>query len=146
VVKFVHRGPYGEISKSMDRLMNVVLDAGLIPGGAAYGTDLNDPNEVAPKDLRTELAVRVAKLKEGSPALPSGYVFTTQPAMRVAYAYHRGDHAGQGEAHQRLQAWLAEQGLQPAGPPRAIWFHDPAVTVTEDLVTEVQIPILESPK
>jgi hypothetical protein len=67
----------------------------------------------------------------------------TEPARRVAYAYHRGDHAAEGEAHQRLHAWMAEQGLEPAGPPRAIWFHDPEVTVTEDLVTEIQIPLAE---
>ena len=141
VVKCEHRGPYAGVGKSIDRMMDVVLTAGLIPVGAASGTYLNDPSTTPPQDLRTELAVRVAKLKEGDPALPSGYVFTTQPAMRVAYAYHRGDYAGEAEAHQRLSQWMAKQGLQPAGPPRAVWFHDPEVTVTDDLVTEVQIPV-----
>jgi hypothetical protein len=61
--------------------------------------------------------------------------------MRVAYAYHRGDHMEEAEAHERLRAWMAEQGLQAAGPPRAIWFHDPEVTVADDLITEVQIPV-----
>jgi effector-binding domain-containing protein len=143
VVKFVHRGPYSEMAKSINGLEHAVQDAGLVQVGAVYATYLSDPN-VAAKDLRTELAVRVAKVKESEPTLPSGYVFTAQPAMPVAYAYHRGDHREEGEAHQRLHAWLAEQGLQPVGPPRAIWFHDPKVTVTEDLVTEVQIPIVSS--
>lgn len=144
VVKFVHRGPYSDVGKSLDRAMDTILSAGLIPIGAPSGTYLNDPNATAPHDLRTEFAVRVAKLKEGDPALPSGYVFVTQPAMHVAYAYHRGNYASEGEAHQRLHAWMATQKLQPAGLPRAIWFHDPKVTVTEDLVTEVQIPISPS--
>jgi effector-binding domain-containing protein len=144
VVTYVHPGPYSEMSKSIDRLENVVLAAGLIPVEAVTGTYHSDPNTTAPQDLRTEIAIRVAKLKEGDPTLPSGFVFTRQPAMRVAYAYHRGDHAGEGEAHQRLLSWLDEQGLQPTGPPRAIWFHDPKVTVNEDLVTEVQIPIVST--
>jgi effector-binding domain-containing protein len=145
LVKFVNRGPYTEMTKSIDRMMHVVLEAGLVEVGSVYGTYLNDPNDVDPSDLLTEIAVRVAKVKEGEPTLPSGYAFTTLPAMRVACAYHRGDYASEGEAHQRLQVWMTEQGLHPAGPPRAVWFHDPKVTVTEDLVTEVQFPILESP-
>jgi effector-binding domain-containing protein len=144
VVKFEHRGPYSEMSKSIYGMEHAVQGAGLIQVGAPWATYLNEPDKVAPKDLRTELAVRVAKVKEGEPALPAGYVFTTQPAMRVAYAYHRGDHREEGDAHERLHAWMAQQRLQPIGPPRAIWYHDPAVTVTDDLVTEVQIPITAS--
>jgi effector-binding domain-containing protein len=144
VVKFVHRGPYSEMFKSIYAMEDVVLNAGLIQVGAPWGTYLNGPDEVAPKDLRTEIAIRVSKVMEGEPKLPSGYVFTRKPAMRVAYAYHRGDHSGEGEAHQRLQASLAQQGLQPAGPPRVVWFHDPKVTITENLVTEVQIPIFST--
>jgi len=141
VVKYEHRGPYSDVGKSLERAMDVILDSGLVPIGAASGTYLDDPSTTAAQDLRTELAVRVAKVKEGDPALPSGYVFTTQPAMRVAYAYHRGDHNQEGEAHQRLRAWMAKQGLPPAGPPRAIWYHDPELAVTDDLVTELQIPV-----
>jgi effector-binding domain-containing protein len=144
VVKYEHRGPYSEFSKSIGRLFEVVLEAGLSPAGAVSASYLNDPSNTEDQDLRTELAVRVAKLQPGEPVLPSGFVFAKQPAMRVAYAYHRGDHAAEGEAHGRLRAGMAEQGLEPAGPPRAMWFHDPSVTVTEDLITEVQIPITSS--
>jgi effector-binding domain-containing protein len=125
VVKLVHRGPYSEFSKSIGQLFEVVLEAGLSPIGAVSATYLNDPSNTEDEELRTELAVRVAKLKPGKPELPSGFVFAKKPAMRVAYAYHRGDHAAEGEAHGRLRAWMAEQGLEPAGPPRAMWFHDP---------------------
>jgi effector-binding domain-containing protein len=145
IVKFEHRGPYSEMSKSLAPGMDAILAAGLVPIGAASGTYLADPHAVAPQDLRTEIAVRVAKVKEGEPALPARYVLTTQPAMRVAYAYHRGDYSREAETHERLRTWMAEQGQQAAGPPRAIWFHDPNVTVTEDLITEVQIPISTSP-
>jgi DNA gyrase inhibitor GyrI len=141
VVKFEHHGPYTDVGKSLEPAMNVVMAAGLVPLEAVSCTYLTDPATVAPRDIRAELAIRVAPLKEGTPVLPSGYEFTTQPAARVAYAYHRGDHAGEGEAHERLRAWMKAHDLHPAGPPRAIWFHDPEVTVADDLATEVQIPI-----
>ena len=82
VVKFEHRGPYSDFNKSIDRMMDVILAAGLIPIGAVSGTYLNDPHAVAPADLRVELDARVAKLKEGDLALPNGYTFTTRPAAR----------------------------------------------------------------
>ena len=145
VVKFEHRGPYTDVGKSLEPAMDAIMASGLVPLEAVSCTYLSDPNSVAPQDIRAELAVRVAKLKEGDPELPSGYVYTTQPAMRVAYAYHRGDYNQEGEAHERLRTWMTQQGLQPIGPPRAIWYHDPEVTVTEDLFTEVQIPITSSP-
>lgn len=141
VVKFEYRGPYSEIGKALGPGMDVILASGLVPLEAVSGTYLDDPATTAPQDLRTEIAVRVAKIKEGEPELPSGYVLTTQPARRVAYAYHRGDYVGEAEAHQRLRAWMADQGLQAAGPPCGIWFHDPELTATEDLITEVQIPV-----
>jgi effector-binding domain-containing protein len=144
VVKCEHRGPYSEFAQTIESAMDAIMASGLVPLEAVSATYLSDPKSVAAQDIRAELAVRVGKVKEGDPVLPSGYVFTTQPAMRVAYAYHRGDHREEGEAHERLRAWLVGQGLQPIGPPRAIWYHDPAVTATDDLVTEVQIPISSS--
>lgn len=141
VVKYEHRGPYGEIGKSLGPMLDVIMDAGLVPVGAASGTRLSDPGDTAPEDLRTVLSVRVANVKKGEPELPAGYEFVTQPAMRVAYAYHRGDYANEDEAYGRLRAWMAQQGLKPAGPTRTIWLHDRELTVTDDLVMEVQIPI-----
>jgi len=141
VVTFEHRGPYAGIGPALGRAMDAILAVGLVPVGAASGTYLNDPNAVAPQDVRTVIAVRVANLTEAEPVLPGEYEFTTQPAMRVAYAYHRGDYSDEGKAHGRLRAWMVAKGLQPTGPPRTIWYHDPEVTVTDDLISEVQIPI-----
>ena len=143
IVKFEHRGAYCDIGTSLGPMMDVIMSSGLVPVGAASGTYLSDP--AATGEPRTELAVRVAKVKEGEPSLPGGYVFTTHPARRVAYAYHRGDHQQEGEAHDRLNSWIASKGLKASGPPRAIWYHDPEVTVEEDLITEVQIPVGNRP-
>jgi effector-binding domain-containing protein len=139
VVLFEHRGPRTNIGKSLAPMMDVIMASGLVPVGAASGAYLNDV--AAPNDERTELAVRVAKVQEGEPTLPAGYQFATRPAMRVAYAYHRGDYKQEGEAHARLRAWITSEGLSAAGPPRVIWFHDPEVAVVGDMISEIQIPV-----
>jgi DNA gyrase inhibitor GyrI len=145
VVQFEHRGPFEDIGKSLAAAMDVILAAGLVPIGAASGAYLTDPKSTAPQDLRADLAVRVANLRAEAPSLPAGYSLTTLPARRVAYAYHRGSYTGETEAHERLRTWMAQQGLLPAGPPRVIWFHDPEVTVEDDLVTEIQVPLQDAP-
>jgi effector-binding domain-containing protein len=144
VVKCDYRGPYDRISESIDRMMDAIMAAGLVPVGVASGAYLDALNATPSEELRMEIAVRVAKVKEVEPDLPSAYVFTTQPATRVAYAYHRGNIARAAEAHGRLREWMNSQRLEPAGPPRAVWFHDPEVTVVDDLITEVQIPVRDA--
>jgi effector-binding domain-containing protein len=145
VVRFEHRGPFEDIGESLASAMDVILAAGLVPIGAASGVYLSDPESTAPDDRRTELTVRVANLRAEAPSLPAGYSLTTLPARRVAYTYHRGAYTGEAEVHERLRAWLAQQGVHPAGSPRAIWFHDPEVTVEDDLVTEIQVPLQGAP-
>jgi DNA gyrase inhibitor GyrI len=140
VVTLRHVGAYEEMSASMDRLMEGVFAAGLMPMGGVHGTYHDDPRSVPPDELRTDLSVPVMIMGE-TPELPEGFSVQQWPETKVAYTYHLGEPAGEGEAHARLWQWMAETGGVPAGPPRAIWFHDPEITVPEDQVTEVQVPI-----
>lgn len=139
VVTREHRGPVSEIGDSITRLMNGLLDAGLMSMGPVHCTYFGVPD---PKtgELEAELAAPVTVTGE-APELPEGLALESWDEMEVAYAYHLGDHAGEGQAHQRLSSWMRREDHTAAGPPRALWFHDPAVTVTEDLVTEVQVPV-----
>ena len=42
-----------------------------------------------------------------------------------------------------IQAWIEENGHEVVGPPRCVYFHNPEFTVQEDMVAEVQIPIMK---
>ena len=56
----------------------------------------------------------------------------------------RGPHgANEGESIGQVMAWLGRQEMNPAGPPRVLYLHNPAMTVPEDQVSEVQIPVAE---
>lgn len=140
VVTLQHVGPYEEIPESMDRLMDSLFAAGLMPMGGVHGTYHDDPRSVPPDKLHTDLSVPVMIMGE-TPDLPESFTVQQWPETKVAYTYHLGEPAGEGEAHARLWQWMAETGGVPSGPPRAIWFHDPEITVPEDQVTEVQVPV-----
>lgn len=140
VVSLTHVGAYDAIGPAIDRLMDELMEAGLMPMGPVAGTYLNDPSKVAADELETRLSVPVMIAGE-PPALSEGLSIEQWPETQVAFAWHRGDFAGEGEAHARLMAWMTESKKKPAGPPRALWYHDPEITVAEDLITEVQVPV-----
>jgi len=140
VVWLTHVGPYDAIGPAIDRLLDGVMQAGLMPMGPVCGTYLNDPGTVAADRLETRLSVPVMVTGE-PPALAEGLTFEQRPETRVAFAWHRGEFAGEGEAHARLMAWVANEKKKPAGPPRSLWYHDPEITVAEDMITEVQVPL-----
>jgi effector-binding domain-containing protein len=140
VVTLRHTGSYQGIGETLARLEAGVGQAGLMAAGRPWGTYHNIPGQVPEEELVTDLSLPVMPAGE-PPELPEGFRYETLPALEVAFAYHRGDHRGEGEAHGRVMAWLHENRKIPAGPPRAVWFHEPETTVTEDLITEVQYPV-----
>jgi len=64
-----------------------------------------------------------------------------RPAQRVARLLHHGPYEEEGPSLAALYAFVAEQGLEPAGPHTETYFNDPATTAPADLRTELRVPI-----
>lgn len=62
-------------------------------------------------------------------------------AQPYVYVEHRGDVRRIGLALQRLFTLAAEAGLEPAGPPFALFYDDPAATAVEELVARACLPV-----
>jgi DNA-binding transcriptional MerR regulator len=78
------------------------------------------------------------------------------PAVRVASVIHRGSYDGIAGARRALVRWVDSSGLAPAGPMRTLYLQfgaDPGLRLprdwvverSEDLVTELQLPVEEGP-
>ena len=135
-----HRGPFTAMGATIKRLKGLLAQAGLMSMGPMGAIYLAVPGQVPEPELKAEVFCSVM-LMGPAPKLPPGLALKQVPPLKVAWTYHLGDHREEGEAHERLQRFLAEKGLKAAAPPRAVWFHDPEITVTEDLVSEVRIPV-----
>jgi DNA-binding transcriptional MerR regulator len=61
----------------------------------------------------------------------------------VAWTHHVGPYDQVGEAYAALDAWVAENGRQMAGPPREVYLNDPQTTAPAELLTEVVWPLAE---
>jgi len=79
-------------------------------------------------------------VSEPPPELGDMRVFVL-PGGLVAWLTHRGGYETLGLSYHALSAWAQERGHIQRAPVREIYLNDPAETPTEELLTEVLLPI-----
>jgi effector-binding domain-containing protein len=105
---------------------------------------LNSPDDVEdPAGLRTEIVMPVM-LTGPAPELPEGYAMKTLPAAESAAIMAKGPYGKADlEALAALVKWIETSGYEVTGPPRVLYFHSPRMTVPEDMVSEIYVPVRE---
>ncbi len=63
------------------------------------------------------------------------------PAGRAVQCLHVGPYDRVGAADDAVAAWMAERGLEHAGPPREFYLNDPQETPPGELRTRVVVPV-----
>ncbi|MHC4930854.1 MAG: GyrI-like domain-containing protein [Planctomycetota bacterium] len=141
-VMIVHKGDYRRMGETIKKAMGIVQEAGLMQFGAVIAVYLNDPDKVkAPAELRTEIVVPVM-LMGPPPKLPEGVIMRELKATPVACMTARGPYGkADVEALTALLAWVEEKGHEVGGNIRTLYRHHPEMTLAEDMISEVQIPI-----
>lgn len=64
------------------------------------------------------------------------------PGATVAATTHRGPYGEVAPAYHTVTGWIQDHGHQIAGPPREIYLNDPRLVIADDLLTEVQFPLV----
>lgn len=59
----------------------------------------------------------------------------------VVSAMHRGPYDTVAETYHELEAWIPEHGYHVVGPPEEVYLSDPAITLPQDYLTEVRMPV-----
>jgi AraC family transcriptional regulator len=138
-----HLGPYPQIAEAFHRLGTIAAERGLYahvdpPMLALYH---DDPETTLPAELRSDAALVVRDGVE----LPIGLSEKTLPAGRYAKGSHRGAYSGLGDAWARFMGeWLPRSGFRVgAGPSYEVYVTDPRTTATEDLVTDLHVPLAD---
>jgi effector-binding domain-containing protein len=141
-VMVVHEGAYDGMPDTISRAMAVCVEAGLPMAGSVNAVFLNAPDEVEdPADLRTEVYMPVM-VTGTPPELPEGYSMKSLPAAESAAMMARGPYGkADVEALGALMAWIGTSDYEVTGPPRIVYYHSPQMTVPEDMVSEVFIPV-----
>lgn len=119
----------------------------LLPKVFGYATE-SGATMVGPPFVRyVELSADEIALEAGMPVAPGAVgkgdiELGELPAGPVASTVHTGPYDGLTEAHQALQAWLGENGVESGGAPWEVYLTDPGeVPNPADWKTQVLQPI-----
>jgi len=143
VVAFVSaKGSYSQIPGVMGQLFGFIQAQGLRPMGPPEGAYFNDPNQVPEGELVWEVRCPLAaQAPKGEPKGPQG--LKQLPAMKVAFAIHKGPYDEVGRTYGALMAWISQHGYRiAAGPFEEVYLSNPD-TPPQELLTEVRIPVIE---
>lgn len=148
------RGPYWKLSGPFKRLRARMGDLGLRPTGPAFGIFYDDPDEVAAEETRFSLCYPIPKTMEGEAQERLARETTALeretddevslrrfPRERTAVLEYRGPAADSPAAYAHLAAWVRQQGLEPAGPPREVYLAEPGTLGKGLMHAEVHQPV-----
>ncbi|WP_406656771.1 GyrI-like domain-containing protein [Methanolobus sp. ZRKC2] len=65
----------------------------------------------------------------------------TLPAIKAVSAIHRGPYHEVGTAYTYLFEYMDEQGMELAGPSRALYLNNPDDVPEDELMSEIQLPV-----
>ena len=90
---------------------------GVLPAGPPFSIY----HDLSPQATRIECGVPLAE-----PLASSGSVVASElPGGRAVVTWHRGPYESLSDTYRVLERWMQENGVMPAGPPRAVYWTDP---------------------
>lgn len=115
-------------------LYECLAAAGVSPGGPPFTIyhDMSVP------DVRWEVDI-CAPVAEPMVAPPC-FEYIEMPSCIVASMLHIGPYDTLGDAYAQIESYIAERGLQKAGPPREFYYSEPDVPPT-DTRTLIEWPV-----
>jgi AraC family transcriptional regulator len=135
-----HKGAYHEISRAFQKLSAVMASRDLFRNaGRMVGVFYDDPQSVPLADLRSHAAFEI----NGRSDLSAPLEEITLAAGRHAVLTYTGPYAGLPAAYDQLfGVWLPASGEEPANAPSfEVYLNSPMDTASEDLVTELHLPL-----
>jgi AraC family transcriptional regulator len=137
-------GPYNAVGPAFQRIVGWAMQAGVMtPATKVLGMSYDDPAKVPAGQLRYDAAVTLAR----PVATPPDIRIAVLPASTWAMAQHKGSYAAMPQTFAGIfQALRARPDLVPVWLPcLEIYLNSPADTATEDLRTDVGIPVAAWP-
>lgn len=138
------QGAYGKTPQGLGELYTWIGEKDITPAGMPQAVYLTMPETTPEEEALWELWAPV----DGNAAVrdvnENGLGIKIVPEVRVASLMYKGPYEGIAPAYEALGAWLAERRHVPGGPPRELYYSDPATVAPSEYLTEIQVPLIES--
>ena len=109
--------------------------------GASGAQFVGPPFCLYPDEMGDEFGMVVCLPVAPGASAGEGVALETVPGGTCATLLHRGPYSAIGDSYGALQAWIAANGRQPAGPPREVYLNDPQTVPAAELLTEIDWPV-----
>lgn len=139
-----YTGPYSGIPDALNDIITWIRKYELVHVGPVLTEYYNNPMEVDSTKLEWAVMYPVLEPLKGFPKEAEGKITIRKlDPVQVAYTYHRGPYQEAGKTYMRLFQWISQNGYQIAGPMRELYWSDPGQTPKEDLISEIQMPVIK---
>jgi AraC family transcriptional regulator len=137
-------GPYNAVGPAFQRVIGWAMQAGVMtPETKVLGMSYDDPKKIPADQLRYDAAITLAR----PVATPTDIRIAVLPASTWAMAQHKGSYVRMPETFMGVFAALKSRpDLVPVWLPcLEIYLNNPENTPTEDLRTDVGVPVAPWP-
>lgn len=134
-----YRGPYDMIPELMEEVVNWVMKKNLKMTGMIYGAYFNRPDDVPPEELFYEIGASF----EGNAKDEGNVQVKVIPEHTVISTMHKGPYDHVGPVIEGLAKYAVENNYDIIGPVTEVYLNDPNEVGPEELLTEVQFPVIK---
>lgn len=134
-----YRGPYDKIPELMEEVVNWVINKGLNMTGMIYGAYFNRPDDVPPEQLFYEIGASF----DGNAHDEGNVQVKVIPEHTVVATMHNGPYDQVGPVIEGLAKYAVENGYDIIGPVTEVYLNNPNEVEPEELLTEVQFPVIK---
>jgi AraC family transcriptional regulator len=139
VAYIFYTGPVEDMGDLIGEIVDWMMAQNVEMDGPPYSAYYTSPAEVAPEDMQYEMGVPFV-----GDASESGKVkIKNLPEQNVLYAVHKGPYGEVGLVYEVLMDKVIEEGYQMIGAPIEIYFNSPMEVSEDELLTEVQFPVVK---
>lgn len=133
------KGTYEEVPVLLGEVVGFIMAKGLQMVGPPFGIYFNSPQEVKEEDLMYEIAIPFAGEAEEGRRVKIKII----PEQLVISTVYKGPYSECGMALGTLAQYAYKNGYEIVGPPMEIYLSDPNETPENELVTEVNFPVVK---
>jgi AraC family transcriptional regulator len=132
-------GPYDQIPEILEEVVGYVTAENLQITEPPYGVYINSPMDVPPEELQYEMGITFIGDANGDSRVKIKEI----PAHQAVSTVYKGPYGQAAQIYQALIKYANENGYNIVGPVKEIYMNNPMEVAENELLTEVQFPLMK---
>ncbi|KAF5088892.1 GyrI-like domain-containing protein [Methanobacterium aggregans] len=139
VAYIFHKGSFENIPELMGEVVGWVMSKGLQITEPPFGVYYTSPQDVSPEEMKFEVGIPFAGEAEAEGKIR---VKNVKP-HKVISVMHKGPYSEVSKVYAAVMEYAVKEQYEPAGAPVEIYLNSPQEVPEEDLLTEIQFPVIK---